>query len=46
VLSRGAPQLSVTVIPDSGTDALASISGRLSIRVADGKHFHEFDYSV
>jgi Protein of unknown function (DUF3224) len=45
-MNRGVPQLSVTVVPDSGTDALAGISGRLTIRIADGKHFYEFDYSL
>jgi Protein of unknown function (DUF3224) len=45
-MNRGVPQLSVTVVPDSGTDALTGISGRLAIRIADGKHFYEFDYSL
>jgi hypothetical protein len=45
-MTRGEQQLSVTVVPDSGTDDLAGLTGRLKIRIADGKHFYEFDYSL
>jgi len=43
-MTRGAPQLSVTVVPDSGTDQLAGLAGTLNIIVADGQHRYEFDY--
>lgn len=45
-MDRGAPQLLVTVVPDSGTEALAGISGQLTIRVAEGKHFYTLDYTL
>lgn len=45
-MTRGAPQLSVTVVPDSGTGALAGLSGKLDIKIADGKHFYEFEYTT
>ena len=45
-MDRGVPQLSVTVVPDSGTDALAGLSGRLTIDIVDGKHFYKFDYTL
>lgn len=45
IMTRGVPQLSVAIVPDSGTDALKGISGTLAIRVADGKHSYELDYS-
>ncbi len=44
--NRGAPTLSVTVVPDSGTDALIGLSGKMNIIIADGKHSYEFDYSI
>lgn len=44
-MMRGAPQLSVTVVPDSGTGELKGLSGRMSIVVADGKHSYEFEYT-
>jgi len=45
-MNRGAQHLSITVVPDSGTDQLSGISGDLSIRITDGKHFYEFEYSL
>jgi hypothetical protein len=45
-MTRGAPQLSVTVVPDSGTNGLKGLSGRMSIVIADGKHSYEFDYAI
>ena len=45
-MTRGAPQLSVTVVPDSGTGDLAGLSGKMDIKITDGKHFYEFDYSI
>jgi hypothetical protein len=46
-MNRGAPQLSVTVVPDSGTDQLVGLSGTLAIIIApDGKHSYEFDYTL
>jgi hypothetical protein len=35
-MTRGAPQLSVTVVPDSGTGQLEGITGTLTIKIADG----------
>ena len=45
-MTRGAPQLSVTVVPDSGTGELKGLSGRMSIVIADGKHSYEFEYMI
>ena len=45
-MTRGAPQLSVTVVPDSGTGELTGLSGKMDIKITDGKHFYEFDYSI
>jgi hypothetical protein len=45
-MNRGAAQLSVTVIPDSGTGELVGLSGKMDIKIADGKHFYEFDYVI
>jgi hypothetical protein len=46
IMSRGTPQLSVTVVPDSGTGQLAGIAGTITIKIENGKHFYEFEYSV
>ena len=45
-MNKGAPTLSVTVVPDSGTDQLSGLAGTLNIIIADGKHRYEFDYSL
>jgi hypothetical protein len=45
-MNRGAPQLSVTVVPDSGTGALAGLSGRMAIDTTGGKHAYSFDYTL
>ncbi len=45
-MNRGAPQLSVTVVPDSGTGQLAGLTGKMEIKIVEGKHFYEFDYSL
>ncbi len=45
-MTRGAAELSVTVVPDSGEGQLAGIAGRLTIIIADGKHSYEFDYTL
>lgn len=45
-MSRGAQALTLTVVPDSGTDGLAGLSGMMAIIIANGSHAYEFDYSL
>lgn len=45
-MMRGAPQLSITVVPDSGSDELQELSGSMTIKIEDGKHFYSFEYSL
>ena len=45
-MTRGAPQLLVTVVPDSGTDELVGLSGTMAIIVAGGQHSYEFEYAL
>jgi hypothetical protein len=45
-MTRGAPQLSISVVPDSGTDELLGLAGELAITIADGKHSYAFEYSL
>ena len=46
VMTRGAPHLSVTVVPDSGTDELVGLAGEMTIDIVDGKHLYGFEYTV
>jgi hypothetical protein len=44
--TRGAPQLTVTVVPASGTGGRLGLAGKMTIKIADGKHFYEFDFTL
>ncbi len=45
-MTRGAPQLSISVVPDSGTGELLGLAGQLTIIIADGKHAYDFEYTL
>jgi len=46
IMNRGEGTLNVVVIPDSGTEELTGLSGSMSIKIEDGKHYYEFDYMI
>ena len=45
-MNKGAPSLSVTVVPDSGTGELVGLAGEFTIIIAGGKHSYEFKYTL
>ncbi|MFZ5749317.1 MAG: DUF3224 domain-containing protein [Pseudomonadota bacterium] len=45
-MDRGAQSLSIAVVPDSGTGALAGIAGTMTIRVEGGTHFYSLRYTL
>jgi len=46
-MTQGAPQLIITVVPDSGTGQLTGISGKMAIKIAEGgKHSYDFEYTL
>jgi len=45
-MQPGALQLSITVVPDTGTGELAGLAGKLSIEVTGGQHFYDFEYTL
>jgi hypothetical protein len=45
-MTRGEGQLTITVVPDSGTDQLQGLTGKLMIKIADGKHSYDFEYAL
>ena len=45
-MNRGEPSLVLTVVPDSGTDGLAGLSGSMQIIVEGGKHTYRFEYEI
>ncbi len=45
-MNRGALQLSITVVPDSGTGQLTGLTGKMDIQITDGKHSYDFAYTL
>ena len=45
-MTRGAGELSINVIPDTGTDDLVGLRGKMNIIIADGQHSYEFEYEL
>ena len=45
-MTRGVQQLSVTVVPDSGTGELVGLAGIMTIDIVDGEHLYGFDYTL
>ncbi|HEX4604352.1 MAG TPA: DUF3224 domain-containing protein [Candidatus Angelobacter sp.] len=46
IMTRNTPELSVTVVPDSGTGQLTGITGKMNIIITNGKHSYEFEYTL
>ena len=45
-MRKGAYDMSVTVVPDSGTDDLVGLAGEMKIIIEGGKHGYELNYSL
>jgi hypothetical protein len=45
-MSKGVYNMSVTVVPDSGTDELAGITGTMIIIIEGSKHSYNFEYTL
>jgi hypothetical protein len=45
-MNRGTPQLTITIVPDSGTDELTGLCGALTITIAEGKHSYDISYTL
>jgi hypothetical protein len=46
MMNRGAQQLTINVVPDSGTDQLSGITGTMTIKIESGKHSYDFEYTL
>jgi len=45
-MTKGVPQLSITVVPDSATGQLTGLTGKMNIIITDGKHSYDFEYTL
>jgi hypothetical protein len=45
-MHAGDQRLSITVVPGSGTGALAGIEGSLTLEIVDGRHDYELAYTL
>ena len=45
-MNRGAPRLTINVVPDSGTGQLEGLTGSMAIDIADGKHSYLLEYTL
>jgi len=46
IMNRGTPELKIAVVPDSGTGQLTGLTGTMNIKIADGKHSYDFEYTL
>lgn len=46
VMSASGQHLTLEILPESGTDELAGISGSVQIDIKDGTHFYTLDYQL
>ncbi len=45
-MNRGAPQLTISVVPDSGTGELQGLAGNMEILIDEGGHAYSFTYTL
>jgi Protein of unknown function (DUF3224) len=49
LMDNGAPDLSIVVVPGSGTEQLVGLSGKVHLdlqSVREGKHIYDLEYSL
>lgn len=46
IMARGSGDLTITVIPDSGTAELAGLAGQMTIAIEAGVHSYDFEYTL
>lgn len=45
-MDSSGPKMQVAIVPGSGTGELKGIAGTFTIRIEDGKHFYDLDYTL
>lgn len=45
-MARGAPSLTVIIVPDSGTGELERLAGMMAIIIEEGRHMYLLEYAL
>jgi hypothetical protein len=45
-MDNGEDRLILEVIPDSGTGELKGLTGKMAIRIEEGTHYYDFEYTL
>lgn len=45
-MDAGVPTMNIKIVPGSGTDELKGMAGAFIIRIENGQHFYELDYTL
>ena len=45
-MTRGSPELTITVVPDTGTEELTGLAGTMNIIIEAGTHSYDFQYTL
>ena len=45
-MDQGATKMNIIVVPGSGTGELKGISGTFTIKIENGQHFYDLDYTL
>ena len=46
IMDKGKDRLILEVIPDSGEGELTGLTGKMEIKIEEGKHFYSFDFEM
>lgn len=46
LMARGVQELSIVVVPDSGTGHLSGLTGSLKLEIIDGQHHYDLTYTL
>jgi hypothetical protein len=46
IMNQGNTELTLLVVPDSGSGELKGLSGSMAIRIEDGQHYYDFEYEI
>jgi len=46
IMIEGKGDLTIIVVPNSGTEELKGLAGKLTIKIENGKHFYDLEYSI